>query len=77
MIQPYELTSELINNPRYLVWETQEGLYEVEDLEDATDEVTNITLFATEDDVSFYVFTPENPVIGTFIIGTLMYVKYF
>lgn len=71
MIQPSELTSELINNSRYLVWETQEGLYEVEDLEDATDEATNITLFATEDDVSFYIFTPENPVIGTYLLTLL------
>ncbi|XP_066246981.1 pancreatic triacylglycerol lipase-like [Euwallacea similis] len=59
LLKPSELTIDLLNNPRYLVWETKEGLFEVEDLESPDD--SNVTLFATEDDISFYVFTPQNP----------------
>ncbi|XP_066155564.1 pancreatic lipase-related protein 2-like [Euwallacea fornicatus] len=62
LLKPSELTIDLINDSRFLVWETEEGLYEVEDLENTND--SNIILFATEDDISFYVFTPENPHIG-------------
>lgn len=57
-----ELTSELVNNPKYLVWKTEEGLFEVQDLEDVESAV--VTLTATEDDVTFYIYTPENPQNG-------------
>ncbi|XP_050292730.1 pancreatic triacylglycerol lipase-like [Anthonomus grandis grandis] len=60
LLKEAQLTEELINDPRYIIWETAEGLFEVEDLQDANDN-DNATLFATEDDVSFYIYTPEHP----------------
>ncbi|XP_050314500.1 pancreatic lipase-related protein 2-like [Anthonomus grandis grandis] len=48
---------EFLNNPRYMVIEIEEGVFEVEDLETS---VADITLTATDDDVTFYVYTPEN-----------------
>lgn len=52
-----EITDELIKNPRYLVVEREDGLFEVEDLE--VKEI-NPALFAGENDVSFIIYTPEN-----------------
>ncbi|KAL1493051.1 hypothetical protein ABEB36_011190 [Hypothenemus hampei] len=56
-----ELTPEHYNSSRYILWENQDGLIEVEDFEA---ESANITLFATENDISFYIYTPENPLAG-------------
>ncbi|ERL94834.1 pancreatic lipase-related protein 2 isoform X1 [Dendroctonus ponderosae] len=62
LLSESEVTSELVNNTKYLVWKTDEGLFEVEDLEDVESAV--ITLTATEDDISFYIYTPENRLNG-------------
>ncbi|KAF7267013.1 hypothetical protein GWI33_019719 [Rhynchophorus ferrugineus] len=51
--------SEVINNPRYLVYETEDGFFEIEDLYNATAEA-EAEVFATEDDVSFYFFNRNN-----------------
>lgn len=56
---PVKLSSEAVrkyvNDSRYIVRETEKGLYEVEDLTELATEV-----FATEDDITFYFFSQSN-----------------
>jgi len=57
-----QISEEIINNPRYMLFEREDGLIEVEDLQDPNAEPP--TLFATEDDVTFIFFTPQNRQTG-------------
>ncbi|CAG9759295.1 unnamed protein product [Ceutorhynchus assimilis] len=58
LLRTSQITDELINDPRFLIYEVEEGLFEVDDLETS---VANITTKSLNEDVTFYIFTPENP----------------
>lgn len=64
----------MINDPRYLLWETEEGLFEVEDL--YSNETANSEVFASERDVSFYIFTKKSSVDGE-LCNVLMIIEWF
>ncbi|KAL1493050.1 hypothetical protein ABEB36_011189 [Hypothenemus hampei] len=49
--------SDLINNPRYLIFERDDGLFEIEDFETAEFEPV---LAVTEDDITFFIYTPDD-----------------
>ncbi|XP_060516291.1 pancreatic triacylglycerol lipase-like isoform X7 [Cylas formicarius] len=51
-----------IYNPGYLLYQREDGLIEVEDLNNAT-----IQVYATEADMTFHFFDPSNPSRGTAI----------
>jgi pancreatic triacylglycerol lipase len=57
-----QITEELRNTTNYILFEREDGLFEVEDLHNPKAE--SPALFATEDDITFYFFTPQNRVTG-------------
>lgn len=74
LLKREQLTDEMINDPRYLLWETEEGLFEVEDL--YSNETANAEVFASERDVSFYIFTKISPLDGK-LCNVLMIIEWF
>ncbi|XP_066155565.1 pancreatic triacylglycerol lipase-like [Euwallacea fornicatus] len=57
VLKSVEITDELIKNPRYLLFERDDGLIQVEDLETAEN---NTLLSVSNSQVVFYVYTPNN-----------------
>ncbi|XP_066247225.1 pancreatic triacylglycerol lipase-like [Euwallacea similis] len=57
LLKSLEITDELINNPRYLLLERNNGVFQVEDLETAGN---NTLLSVSNSQVAFYVYTPNN-----------------
>lgn len=58
LLKSSEITEDLINNPRYLLYEREDGLFEVEDFETAENRTV---LFVADSDIIFHIYTPERP----------------
>lgn len=58
LLKSSEITEELINNPRYLLYEREDGLFEVEDFETAENHTVS---FVADSDIIFHIYTPERP----------------
>lgn len=57
LLRGEEITDNLKNTSRYLLFESEDGLFEVEDFEK---EQVNPELFVNDESVTFYVYTPQN-----------------
>ncbi|ENN80261.1 hypothetical protein YQE_03256, partial [Dendroctonus ponderosae] len=57
LLKSEEITDNLKNTSRYLLYEREDGLFEVEEFEK---EQVNPELFVSDNSVTFYVYTPQN-----------------